>query len=264
MVGVAGRGELFVRDSGGPGPAVVLLHGWMVSADINWAGAYQPLIDAGYRVLALDHRGHGRGLRSLEKFRLDDCADDAAAMITALDAAPAIAVGYSMGGPIAQLLARRHPHLLRGIVLCATTREWRGRDFERLWRMMGLVRVVVSLSPFGFWTALLRVSGIPDDDRAEWVIAELGRGAPAALAEAGRELGRFDSRPWVGDLDSPAAVVVTTLDRSVPPSKQRALAAALGARTFEVHGDHLVVAEEGSPFNPALLAAVGHVARPVS
>src|SRR5436305_3380258 len=124
------------------------------------------------------------------------------------------------------------------------------------------VGLLCSRSPFGFWTALLRVSGIADDDRAEWVIAELGRGAPAALAEAGRELGRFDSRPWVGDLGTPAAVVVTTLDRSVPPSKQRALAEALGARTFEVPGDHLVVAEEGSPFNAALLAALEHVCDP--
>ncbi len=259
-IDVPGRGELFVRDSGGDGPSVLLLHGWMASADINWLYCYQPLIDAGYRVLAIDHRGHGRGLRSLRAFRLDDCADDAAAALDAVGGGPAIAVGYSMGGPIAQLLARRHPHLVGGLVLCATTREWRGAEFERLWRMMGLVRLVVAVSPFGFWTTLLRVSGVPDDERAAWLVAELGRGAPAALAEAGRELGRFDSRGWVEELRMPAAVVVTTLDRSVPPSKQRALAEQLGAATFEVAGDHLVVAEAGSPFNAGLLAALAHVA----
>ncbi len=259
MVSVPGRGELFVRDSGGDGPAVLLLHGWMVTADINWLACYQPLIGAGYRVLALDHRGHGRGLRSLEPFRLTDCADDAAGALVALGAAPAIAVGYSMGGPITQLLARRHPHLLRGTVLCATSREWQGREFERLWRMMGLVRLVVSLSPFGFWTTLLRVSGIPEDARTGWLIAELGRGSPAALAEAGRELGRFDSRAWPRGPALPAAAVVTALDRSVPPSKQRALAEQIGAATFDVAGDHLVVAEDGSPFNAALLAALAHV-----
>ena len=258
-VNLRGRGELFLRDSGGAGPCVLLLHGWMASADINWLQCYRPLIDAGYRVLAVDHRGHGRGLRSVAPFRLEDCADDAAAVIAAVDAGPAIAVGYSMGGPIAQLLARRHPHLVGGIVLCATTREWQGREFERLWRTMGLVRLVISVSPFGFWTALLRVSGIPDSERSNWLVAELGRGAPAALAEAGRELGRFDSRSWVDQLRLPAAVVVTALDRSVPPSKQRALAAQLGAPTFDVAGDHLVVAEAGGPFNAGLLAAVAHV-----
>src|SRR5436305_15176822 len=85
---VPGRGEFFLRDSGGDGPPVMLLHGWLASADLNWAGAYADLIDAGYRVLAIDHRGHGRGLRSMERFRLDDCAADAAGVLRELDSAP--------------------------------------------------------------------------------------------------------------------------------------------------------------------------------
>src|SRR3984885_13037828 len=60
-----GRGELFLRDTGGHGPVVMLLHGWVASADLNWCGAYDALAAVGYRVLAIDHRGHGRGLRPL-------------------------------------------------------------------------------------------------------------------------------------------------------------------------------------------------------
>ena len=66
-----GRGEFFLRDTdltaaaGDDRPVVVLLHGWLVTADLNWHAAYAPLHEAGYRVLALDHRGHGRGLRPL-------------------------------------------------------------------------------------------------------------------------------------------------------------------------------------------------------
>ncbi|HKN93949.1 MAG TPA: alpha/beta fold hydrolase, partial [Thermoleophilaceae bacterium] len=62
IVRVPGLGELFVRDTGGSGPPVLLLHGWMFPSDLNWFRTYKPLADAGYRVLALDHRGHGRGL----------------------------------------------------------------------------------------------------------------------------------------------------------------------------------------------------------
>src|SRR5215468_5697635 len=102
------RGELFLRDTGGDGQPVMLLHGWMVSADLNWSAAYQPLVDAGYRVLAIDHRGHGRGLRTIAPFRLLDCAGDAVAAVRQLGLAPSIFVGYSMGGAIGQLVARDH------------------------------------------------------------------------------------------------------------------------------------------------------------
>jgi pimeloyl-ACP methyl ester carboxylesterase len=258
-VNVAGRGEFFVRDSGGSGPVVLLLHGWMVTADVNWIHCYQAVIDAGYRVIALDHRGHGRGIRPVGPFRLTDCAADAAAVIDELGTRPVIAVGYSMGGPIAQLLARARPDLVGGLVLCATTPEWTGPDFARLWRIMGLARLVVSVAPLGFWTTMMRLNGLADDETAAWLIGELGRCAPATLAEAGRELGRFDSRPWLGELRMPAAVVVTAEDHSVPPVRQRAMAERLGARIFEVPGDHLVARLPGSRFNPALLAALAHV-----
>jgi pimeloyl-ACP methyl ester carboxylesterase len=261
-VNVSGRGEFFVRDSGGDGPVVLLLHGWMVTADVNWIHVYDAAIDAGYRVIALDHRGHGRGIRPVAPFRLADCADDAGAVVDRLGCGPAIAVGYSMGGPIASLLARARPDLVAGIVLCATTPEWTGPDFARLWRIMGLARLVVAVSPLGFWTTMLRLNGLADDPTAAWLIGELGRCTPATLAQAGRELGRFDSRPWLGDLRMPAAVVVTADDRSVPPARQRAMAALLGARTFEVPGDHLVARLPGSPFNAGLLAALAHVAPP--
>src|ERR1700694_3780182 len=96
-VQVPGRGEMFLRDTGGDGPVVMLLHGWIATADLNWIGAYDDLAAAGYRVLAIDHRGHGRGMRPLVPFRLADCAGDAAGVLRTLELAPATVVGYSMG-----------------------------------------------------------------------------------------------------------------------------------------------------------------------
>src|SRR5258708_20985172 len=54
-----GRGETFVRDSGGNGPTLLLLHGWIVSADLNWIRCYPPLVTAGYPLLAIHHPRHG-------------------------------------------------------------------------------------------------------------------------------------------------------------------------------------------------------------
>ena len=53
---------------------------------------------------------------AVQPFRLEDCADDIAALLAALGVDRCIAVGYSMGGPIAQLLWQRHPHLVDGLV----------------------------------------------------------------------------------------------------------------------------------------------------
>jgi pimeloyl-ACP methyl ester carboxylesterase len=116
-----GRGTTFVRTMAGPpnAPTVLLLHGWTASADLNWFTCYRPL-SRHYRVVALDHRGHGRGIRSKKAFRLEDCADDALAVCDVLGIEQVIPVGYSMGGPIAQLMWRRHPDRIRGLALCAT------------------------------------------------------------------------------------------------------------------------------------------------
>jgi len=55
----------------------------------------------------MDHRGHGRGIRSAKPFRLADCADDVAALADRLGIETFIPVGYSMGGTVAQLMWRR-------------------------------------------------------------------------------------------------------------------------------------------------------------
>jgi pimeloyl-ACP methyl ester carboxylesterase len=254
-VTVAERGEFFLRDSGGDGPPVLLVHGWMFPSDLNWAQTYGPLQRAGFRVLAMDLRGHGRGLRPSAPFRLADCADDAAGVLRALGVAPALVVGYSMGGPVTQLLARRHPDVVAGMVLCATALDWSDPRMKAFWRAMGGLRLLLGAFPHGSWKAGMRLAGAPSRG-SSWVAGELSRGSARDLAEAGRELGRFDSSGWAGELSPPAAVLVTTRDRLVPPRKQSALAAALGVQPRPVDGDHDACSVEPQRFTRALVEAL--------
>src|SRR3954470_6675298 len=80
-----GRGTTFVRHSPAPAgrPTVLLLHGISVTADANWFTAYPALVER-FGVVAIDHRGHGQGMRPTERIRLADLADDAAAALEAL------------------------------------------------------------------------------------------------------------------------------------------------------------------------------------
>lgn len=261
LVHVHGRGEFFIRDSGGDGPPVLLLHGWMFQSDLNWWRVYGPLAEAGYRVLAIDDRGHGRGLRTHEPFRLSDCAEDAAAVVAELGCGPVVAAGYSMGGAVAQLMARNHPGAVAGLILGATSREWQDPRMKAIWTGMGGLRLTMNAFPRSVWRRAMRANGFPDDATTSWITAELTRGDARDIAEAGRELGRYDSRPWLRGLDVPAVVIVTAADSSVPPDKQHALAHDLGAGVIEVDCDHFGVTMEQYRFGDVMVRAMEEVAR---
>jgi 3-oxoadipate enol-lactonase len=237
------RGEIFVREAGGGARTIALLHGWTASADLNWFRTYGEVARMG-RMVAMDHRGHGRGLRSEEPFSLEDAADDVAALLRTLDAAPAVLVGYSMGGPIALLTWLRHPDVVEGLVLAATALEWRATSRERLlWRLMAVAEYFLRMGqPRGLVERALReiVEESPDLEPAlGWLRGELRRGDPEALADAGRALGQYDFRPHAPGVTVPTAVVVTTADRLVRPRKQRALGRVLpDSAVFEFAGDH--------------------------
>ncbi len=106
---VPGRGEFFLRDTGGDGPPVLLVHGWMFPSDLNWLQSYRPLRDAGYRVLAMDLRGHGKSDKPHQRYAMQDFADDLAWMCQRLELAKPVVVGHSMGGIVVFDLAARYP-----------------------------------------------------------------------------------------------------------------------------------------------------------
>jgi hypothetical protein len=124
--------------------------------------------------------------------------------------------------------------------------------------MIGL-RALLQAAPYEIWRRGLARLGIRNPEIAAWIGSELLRHSARDVAEAGRELGRFDSRPWVSEIDLPAAVVVTTMDREVSPRKQRALAEAWGAHVFDAPVQHLGVVAGARVYNPALLEAIAAV-----
>jgi pimeloyl-ACP methyl ester carboxylesterase len=263
---VPGRGEVFLRQAPGPRgvPPVLLLHGWTATADLNWWRAYEA-VAAIAPLVALDHRGHGRGMRSEERFTLEAAVDDAAGLIEHLGLGPVVACGYSMGGPIAMLLWQRHPHLVAGLVLEATALEWRASLRERLvWKTMGFLEYVLRLGPSrGIVERALReaIDQAPDlAPHRPWLKAELDRGDPRDLADAGRALGGYDARGFAAEVDVPTAVVVTTKDRLVRPQKQHDLAAAIpGATTFLLAGDHDASLVSPQEFASVTVAALTQV-----
>ncbi|MET0903498.1 MAG: alpha/beta hydrolase [Acidimicrobiales bacterium] len=249
-----GRGTTFVRHQPAPegAPTVLLLHGIRVTADANWFTTY-PALTGRYGVVAIDHRGHGRGIRADRAVNLADCADDAVAALEVLGIERAIAVGYSMGGPIALLASHRHRGRVAGLVLCATAHRFRG------------VEPVLDLGPALLQRLRASTDGAAkrsrvDRDVRAWLSSELALADRRRVLEAGLSLARFDSSEWIGDVDVPSAVVVTTRDAAVIPSRQRRLAAALPQPSVhDADVDHVGCVTRPAKFVPVLMDALESV-----
>jgi 3-oxoadipate enol-lactonase len=265
-VWLPGRGHTFIRELVGPpgAPVVLLLHGWAATADLNWFACFEPLAEH-FRVVALDHRGHGRGLRARSRFDLERAADDVAALAHVLGIGAYVVVGYSMGGAIAQLLWRRHPELIAALVLCATSTHFSASWRERLVfgaasgtsAMAGAVPVGVltgtAWATWCRWHTLRR--------RPWWGFAEVARHDWLRIVEAAREIGRFDSRAWIGDVPIPTVVLATEDDDVVPLARQLALAAAIPhATVHRVAGGHAACTASPDVFAAQLVAACIEVA----
>ena len=93
-----------------------------------------------------------------------------------------------------------------------------------------------------------------------WAAAELRRHDVRQLLEAANATTQFDSRGWIGEIDVPTAVVVTTRDRAIPPAVQRHLAESIpGATVHEIDDDHTACGH--AAFGPVLRDACLDVRR---
>jgi 3-oxoadipate enol-lactonase len=162
---------------------------------------------------------------------------------------------------VAQLLWRRHRPLVAGLVLCATatsfaTRQPLAGPMGRLGlgASMALSLVPAGVRQLGMSVATRNWSA--SNSAADWAVEEWSRHDPSALIQAGLALGRFDSSPWIGEVDVPSAVVVTARDQVVAPVRQWAMTRWIdGAVAFPVEGDHRVCVDRPERFVPALVSA---------
>ena len=100
---------------------VLLIHGFASSIEVNWMhpGWFKTLGEAGYRVIAIENRGHGASDKPQkpEAYATIEMAEDARALLDHLGIASAFVQGYSMGARISSFLALHHPSRVAGLAL---------------------------------------------------------------------------------------------------------------------------------------------------
>ena len=112
--------ELAYLDEG-TGDPILLLHGFASNVQVNWVdtGWVRFLTGHGYRVIALDNRGHGQSAKLYrpEDYGMPVMAEDARRLLDHLAIQSADVMGYSMGARITAFLALTHPTRVRRCIL---------------------------------------------------------------------------------------------------------------------------------------------------
>ncbi len=105
----------------GKGAAVLLVHGFASTKEVNWVqpGWVRALIGAGFRAIAFDNRGHGASTKfhDANSYRLECFVSDAVGLLDRLGIERAHLVGYSMGARICAAIAISHPQRVGRVVL---------------------------------------------------------------------------------------------------------------------------------------------------
>ncbi|HSN89877.1 MAG TPA: alpha/beta hydrolase [Anaeromyxobacteraceae bacterium] len=131
----------------GEGRPLVLLHGGGSTVQTSF-GALLPLLARRHRVIAPEQQGHGHTPDADRPLSFEQMADDTAALLERLGVRDADVLGYSNGGLVAMQLARRHPALVRRLVLASSYFErsgmppafWQGFETARLEDMPAALR----------------------------------------------------------------------------------------------------------------------------
>lgn len=192
-----------VPAEGGSGDPVLLIHGFASNHAVNWVNTLwvRTLSQAGYRVVALDNRGHGESqkLYDPEAYGSDLMAQDARRLLDHLGIGRADVMGYSMGARIGAYLALDEPQRVRSLLLGG----------------LGLHLVEGKGLPSGISEALEASPGTPAPNptaAAFRMFAEQTRSDLRALAACMRGSRQTLSRAEVAQIEVPTLVTVGTLD----------------------------------------------------
>jgi pimeloyl-ACP methyl ester carboxylesterase len=195
-----------------------------------WKDFAVDLLERGYSVTMPDNRGAGHSGIGRLPLRIEQMADDVAAVMTRAHNKPAVVVGISMGGMIAQHLALRHPHLVSGLHLISTTPGLRsGRmaspDTYQLLLKMFLRPKSTSLADARRLLAHeSHTPRLPELFR-RWdaVLAEQPTSGKAFLAQLSAAA-RHEVGGQIGQISMPVNIIAGNDDRLIPPTNSIALA----------------------------------------
>lgn len=257
---------LLYHEDVGPGPVVVLLHGFPLDSSM-WEYQYSA-IGSMYRIIAPDLRGHGLSAVPEGVYTIGEMADDVIDTLDALGITePVVVGGHSMGGYIALSMAARYPERLRGLILINTRaaadtadaargRETTAKEIETSGRVEGVVSSMLGK---------LFAPGAAERhaEHFERIGQIMRRTNPMAMAGALRGMAsRPDRTADLTRITMPTLVLAGSDDQLIPPLESRRMAETLpNARLVMVpEAGHMAPLENPVAVDEAMHAFLGSLA----
>jgi pimeloyl-ACP methyl ester carboxylesterase len=251
--------DLFWREAGS-GPPIVLIMG-METDHRGWARIARSLKNQ-FRCISLDNRDIGQSSFASEPYQASDMAADTIGLIDHLGLDKVALIGQSMGGTIAQELARRFPDRIDRMVLISSysTFNNRARSAVHAWKAM---RQKLSLREY-YASVFPWMYTIEEYDRPGFVqhILDKASANPKpqpydAFCRHVDAVAGFDSSPWIRDLSVKTLVVSGAEDMVTTPADAFALASGLKGS-----GDPIII--QGTSHGLAMTNAIDHVVPEIS
>lgn len=242
----------------GGGPTIALMHSFLCDGTM-WRHQVEPLAEAGWQVVNIDMRGHGRSGPALQPFSMYDLAEDVVAVLDDVGTDEAVWCGLSIGGMMSLRAALRHPDRVRALVLADTDGGAEETMVKVKYTAMGAIQRAIGPRPlFGAIDKLFFSSATRQQNRdvVDNLHVRLEANDRASVSAGVTCLIRRDD--VLGELaavDVPALVIVGSEDEALPPERSERLAAALpDAELVTIAGaGHLSALERPEGFNAALL-----------
>jgi pimeloyl-ACP methyl ester carboxylesterase len=121
------------HEVGGRGPALLLSHGYSATGHM-WA-PQRPALEPGWRVITWDMRGHGATDSPGDPGAYGEAqtVEDMRALLTSLGVTRAVVGGLSLGGYMSLAFHRRHPEMVRALVICDSGPGYRSAEARAQW-----------------------------------------------------------------------------------------------------------------------------------
>jgi 3-oxoadipate enol-lactonase len=200
-----------------------------------WEPQLAPLADAGLRVLAYDHRGHGASPVEAGPYTIDELGHDVLAMLEARGIDAFSVAGVSLGGMVAVWLAAHAPERVTALVPCATSPFMAGPLWSERASAVRAAGTVAAISHTVVRNWLTPEYAEERPDLVAWLVDLLDATPAEGYAGCCEAIDAMDLRDALAQIRAPTLVIAGDQDPSTPAEDHaRRIADGIAGARFEL------------------------------